>query len=111
MNEHLHALVLPQVDSRILVDAFRLLVAEVRDGHLHCLLVGLDKLRLRGVLLTRYSRRKHVVDRLLVAVFLDAYGTDNHLPGVVCRVCKVLLVGAPLTAHKVEVSETEHYWL
>ena len=108
MDEHLQALVLAQVYGGVLVDAFRLACSHVCDGHLHSLLVSLDKLWLCRVLLSADTRWQNVVDRGLVGILLNVHGTDNHLSGVACRVGKVLVVGAPFATDEVEIAETQN---
>ena len=46
MGEHLHALILTEVEARILIYCLRLTVTQVFHHHIQCLLVVLHQLRL-----------------------------------------------------------------
>ena len=46
MDEHLHALVLSEVERSLLIDGLRLAVLHIRHHHIQCLLIILHELRL-----------------------------------------------------------------
>ena len=76
VNEHLHVLILTQVEDSITIDGLRLTCRQVLYHHIEGLLVGLCKLGLRRVGNTRDTWWQHVVDRLLVIVLLNVHSAD-----------------------------------
>ena len=108
MDKHLHSLILAKVERCGLIYSLGFAVLHVVDRDVQSLLVVLDKLRLRRVGDATYARRKHIVDRSLVGVFLDIYGACFHSASR--RVCsKSLLVGSPFTSHEVKAAESQYY--
>ena len=107
MHEHLHVLILAQVEGGVAIDGLRLAGRQVLHHHVHGLLVGLGQLRLRGVGDAGDARRQHIVDGALVVVLLDVDGADLQRAAVRAR-GKWLVVGAPLATHQVEAGKAQH---
>ena len=109
MSKHLDALVLAQVERRVLIDCLCLPRTQILDGQAQCLLIRLDQLRLGWVLLTLYAWRQDVVDRGFLRIFLNADRT--------CLQCSTssgtqrLVVGTPCTTHQVKRTKTQDDWL
>ena len=108
MDEHLHTLVLPEVERGFLIDGLRLSRLHVRHDHIQGLLVVLHQLRLRGVGGTADARGQHVVHGSLVVVLLDVHRTHREGAGLRGGGVQVLLVDTPLATHEVEAAEAEH---
>ena len=105
--EHLHALVLAEVEHRVFIDGFRFSRAEVVDDDVECLFVAFYELRLCGVGISADSRRQDIVDGLLVVVLLNVDGADRHVSGV-GGIGELLLIDSPFSAHEVECGESQH---
>ena len=107
VGEHLHALVLSEVERRVLVHPLRLPVAEVLHHHVEGLLVTLHELWLRRVGDACDARGKDVVHWCLVVALLDVHCT--HLERTRLRtVRQTLPVHTPLPSHEVERTESQH---
>ena len=101
VNEHLDMLIAAQVERRVTVDGFRLVLRQVLDHQTQCLLVGFGQLGLRGVGDTRDARRQYVVDGFSVVVLLDIDRADLQLTAV-AGTCQLLVVETPLATHEVK---------
>ena len=106
MGKHLDALVLAEIEGRVLIYRLCLAMGQILHHQTQSLLVCLDKLWLRWVLLAADTRRKHIVDRCLLGIFLQ---TDcTRLQGSATGCTQRLVVGTPFAVHQVERTETEH---
>ena len=108
VDEHLHLLVLAQVETGVAIHGLRLTSLQILHHHVEGLFVGLYELGLRGVGYSRDTRRQHIVYRLLVVILLDVYSTYLEKAALSRRGAQTLLVDAPLATHKVERTETQH---
>ena len=101
VNEHLDMLIAAQVERRVTVDGFRLVLRQVLDHQTQRLLVGFGQLGLRGVGDARDARRQYVVDGLAVVVLLDIDRADLQLTAV-AGASQLLVVQTPLATHEVQ---------
>ena len=108
MDEHLHVLVLTEIERGLLIDGLRLSMLHVPHHHVQCLFVVLHKLWLRGVGGTADARRQHVIDGNLIVVLFNVHGTHHEFSRFRRRGVQTLFVNAPLSTHKVEASETQY---
>ena len=107
MHKHLHVLVLSKVECGCAVYCLRLSLSKVAHHQAQSLLVGLSKLRLRGVGDSRDAWRHDVVDRAALIVFFDVDGADLY-GAAVRRACELLVIQSPLASYQVERSESQH---
>ena len=109
VNEQLQVLVLPHIVVTVLEYRTGVAWREVLGDERQRLLVLLDELCLRGVGDTAYSRRQHIVDGLLLVVFLDVH--RSHFQGCTHGGCLTaverLFVGSPVCLHQVECGKSE----
>ena len=108
MHEHLHPLILAQVDGGLLIHRLRLILLQVVDNHLQCLLVTLHQLGLPWVRHTTDTWWQHVVHRLLVVVLLNVHSIHDNRSRLSTTRAKTLLINAPLTSYKVETTQTKY---
>ena len=108
MHEHLHPLILAQVDGGLLIHRLRLVLLQVVHNHLQCLLITLHQLGLCRVRHSADSWRQHVVHGLLVVILLDVHGIHGQCARFGTTRTKTLLIDTPLTPYEVETAETEH---
>ena len=101
VDEHLDMLIAAQVERRVTVDGFRLVLRQILDHQTQRLLVGLGQLGLRGVGDARDAWGQYVVDGLAVVVLLDIDRADLQLTAV-ASTCQLLVVEAPLATHEVQ---------
>ena len=106
--EHLHVLILAEVEASIAIDGLRLTLLQVLHHHVERLLVALHKLWLRGVGDTADTWGQHIVHGLFVVALLDVHGTDLEHAAFRCRRVETLLVDAPLATDEVQGTEAQH---
>ena len=107
MHKHLQALVLAQVERRILINALRLARGELVDIDIKGLLVVLYELGVVGILSASDTWWQHIVDRLLIAVLLDIDRSRRHRTCLCSAIVEVLLIDAPRATYEVEAAETQ----
>ena len=108
MGEHLHPLILTQIERRLTIHGLRLVVLQIPHHHLERLLIILYELGLRGVGGATDTWGQYVVHRRLVVVLLDIHGTHLHRATFCRRGAQTMLIHAPLTTHEVQTAETQH---
>ncbi len=108
VHEHLHVLILAEVEGRVAIDGLRLTLLQVLHHHVERLFVALHKLWLRGVGDTTDTRWQHVVHGQLVVALLDVHGADLEHATFRCRGIETLFVDAPLATDEVQGTEAQH---
>ena len=109
MNPHLEPLVVAQVVLRVAVYAAAVAGLQAGNFKRERLFVQLGNLALTGIDDTRHAGRKNVVHRFAVGILLDV--NHRHVEIAFGRkisaAVEVEVVGAPLTAHELQSSETQ----
>ena len=108
VHEHLHVLILAEVEARVAIDSLRLTLLQVLHHHVERLFVALHKLWLGGVGDTTDTRWQHVIHRLFVVALLDVHGADLEHATFRCRGVETLFVDAPLATDEVQGTEAQH---
>ena len=106
MGKHLDALILTQVEGGILVNRLGLTGTQILDHKAQRLFILLHQLRLRRVLSTTDARRKHIVDRSFLGIFLDAHRTCFQRTTIGST--ERLVVSTPGATYQIQSSETHH---
>ena len=111
VDVHLQVFVLTHIVVAVLINRLCLTSAKIASHHTHGLFVSLNKLRLRGVGNTSDARGQDIVDGLLVVVFFNADGTyfqRSTTSRSDITIIERLLIGSPITLHKVESGKTKN---
>ena len=113
MDKKLEVLVATEVELRVFIYRTRIATGEVLHGQREGLLIVFKHLLLSGFDATADARRKHVVDRSFLVVFLKVHRTYHHFARLSTESSGVerLFVVAPFSAHQVECRQTQHDWL
>ena len=106
---HLKSLIDTQIEARVLIHGTSIACLQAFHLKSHRLLIELRHLRLSGVDNSCHARRQHIVHGCAPCILLYVHGINRQraFSRSITALIKVVIVGAPLAAYKLQCSESQ----